>query len=92
METEGERRLTKKWEQKFPIFPCLRKSEKKASLITEITDELGQIWEMNDQIGGAFTRYFQELFTTSGTRQMERALEVVDLRVTQAMNESLLKA
>lgn len=38
-----------------------------------------------------FVRYFQELFTARGSRNLEPILETMDARVTQSMNDSLLK-
>ncbi|XP_059436227.1 uncharacterized protein LOC132169166 [Corylus avellana] len=78
-------------DQNSRFFHACATHKKKASLITGITDEFGQRWETNEQIGGAFTRYFQNLFTTCGPRHMEKALEAVEQHVTPSMNESLLK-
>jgi hypothetical protein len=78
-------------DQNSRYFHASANQKKKASMMTEIMDEQGNKWETEELIGDAFAKYFQDLFTTSGPRQMESVLEKVDRRVTSDMNNALLK-
>jgi len=57
----------------------------------KIRDEEGNSWTKHDDIGGAFLLYFQQLFTSSRSMGLQDCLAVVQPRVTQAMNDSLLR-
>ena len=78
-------------DQNSRYFHASANQKKKASMITKITDEWGKKWETEELIGDAFTKYFQDLFTTGGPRQMDSVLEKVDGKVTSEMNNALLK-
>ena len=78
-------------DQNTRFFHASANQKKKASVITAIKDEQGRNWETEDQIGEAFIQYFQNLFTTSGPRQMHNVLAEVDRRVSRSMNDALLK-
>jgi hypothetical protein len=78
-------------DQNSRYFHASANQKKKASMITKITDERGIKWETEELIEDAFTKYFQDLFTTSGLRQMESMLEKVYQRVTSNMNKARLK-
>jgi hypothetical protein len=78
-------------DQNSRFFHASANQKKRASLITVIKHEQGRKWETEDQIGEAFTQYFQNLFTTSGIRQMGSVLAEVEPRVTGSLNEALVK-
>jgi hypothetical protein len=65
--------------------------KKKSNFIGAITDVAGQKWESQEEIGETFARYFQNLFNTSGPRNMDHALKGLEVRVTPTMNEALLQ-
>ena len=77
-------------DQNSRYFHASANQKKKASMITEISDEWGAKWETEERIGDAFAKYFQDLFTSAGPRQMDSVLEKVDRRVSD-MNNVLLK-
>jgi ribonuclease HI len=81
-----------KWgDRNTRFFHACTVQKKKANFFNCITDERGNTWETQDQIGKAFGRYFEDLFTTTGARDMSYVLEAVMPKVSTAMNEMLLK-
>lgn len=78
-------------DQNSRYFHACASQKKKSSMLMYITDTQGRKWETQTSIGDAFVRYFQELFTARGPRNLEPILEHKDAQVTQAINDSLLK-
>jgi hypothetical protein len=56
-----------------------------------IRDERGHQWTLPVDIGGVFSQYFKNLFTSPGVQEVEGVLEAVPPRVTPEMNEALLR-
>jgi hypothetical protein len=59
--------------------------------INSIRDESGRLWESQGNVGEAYVDYFSNLFSTGGVGDVDKCLEVIDVRVIEAMNEVLLK-
>jgi hypothetical protein len=64
---------------------------RKANQIEQIVDASGRLCSSDCEIKEAFNEYFVKLFSLSEPTCMELCLEGVPLKVTAAMNESLLK-
>jgi hypothetical protein len=74
-----------------PYFHAWATHRKKISHIRKIIDEDGKVWKKDKDVGQVFTRFYQGLFTSTGTIGVETCLEGLERRVTAAMNDTLLK-
>jgi hypothetical protein len=59
--------------------------------INSIQDESGRLWESQGNVGEANVDYFSNLFSTGRVGDVDKCLEVIEVRVIEAMNEVLLK-
>ena len=72
------------------FFHACANQRQKMNKISQVHDECGRFWENQEQIGGVFENYFDELFSTRGVVDYEGCLGVLEGRITVAMNESLV--
>jgi hypothetical protein len=73
------------------FFHACANQRRRSNQIHSILDEQGLLRETQEDIGAAFTNYFNNLFATDGMEHMEEGLVAVEERVTGAMNETLLQ-
>jgi hypothetical protein len=73
------------------FFHACANQRRRSNQIHSILDEQGLLRETQEDIGAAFTNYFNNLFATDGMEHMEEGLIAVEERVTGAMNETLLQ-
>lgn len=59
--------------------------------IEQITDLAGTIWSNQEDVGRVFTSYFQQLFSTEGSKGLKECISAVDPKVTPGMNEYLVR-
>jgi hypothetical protein len=64
---------------------------RRANQIEKITDEANVTWESLEDIKVAFVHYFSNLFTAGHIENLEECIQGLCLKVTEAMNEELLK-
>ena len=64
---------------------------KKKNQIFQIQDGQGSTWDSPEEIKVAFVDYFANLFTTWGGGNMDQCLQNINVRVTDGMNNELLK-
>jgi hypothetical protein len=57
----------------------------------KVQDEEGAWWSEQEDMGAAFSQYFQNLFTSKGSVGLEECIKVVPTRVTPPKNEELLR-
>lgn len=62
----------------------------KINTIKKITDEKGREWKNND-IGTAFIKFYQNLFTAGEVEGVKQCLDGMEARVTEEMNTALLR-
>jgi hypothetical protein len=72
-------------------FHACANQRRKANTIKKIRDESGCIWETQTEIGGAFETYFKVLFSSGGMVEFEDYLGSVEGRISEEMNESLVR-
>jgi hypothetical protein len=65
--------------------------KKKTNYIGHVKDMEGREWKKHNEVGQAFVRYYQGLFTSEGACGVESCLEGLDCRVSSVMNSNLLK-
>jgi len=71
-------------------FHAWANQRRRQNHIGSITDLEGNLWTLQQDIGGAFTRYYQNLFTSGGgAAAIEDCISSVQARVPPAMNEML---
>jgi hypothetical protein len=78
-------------DQNSKFFHASANQRRKANIITQISDEAGQVWTSQDDIGVAFVGYFQRLFTAEAPTNMQKVLSAVKRKVTPTMNNFLLR-
>jgi hypothetical protein len=74
-----------------PYFHAWANHRRKVNQMLKITDEEGRVWKKQKEIGAAFTRFFQNLFTSGDPTGIAECLEAVEPRVTEEMNTMLLQ-
>jgi hypothetical protein len=72
-------------------FHACANQRRKANTIKKIRDESGCIWETQAEIGSAFETYFKVLFSSGGMVEIEDCLGSVEGRISEEMNESLVR-
>lgn len=65
---------------------------RKVNNIKKILDEAGREWKKRQEIGLAFTQYYQALFLAREPIGINECLATLDTRVTTEMNAKLLRA
>jgi hypothetical protein len=73
------------------FFHACASQRQKTNKIEQVHDENGEVWEIQEGIGGAFENYFSQLFTAGGTSNYVDCFKGVEVRVSEAMNESLMR-
>jgi hypothetical protein len=71
------------------FFHACASQRPRINKIKQIRDENGEVWVNQEGIGGAFENYFSNLFKASGNSNYDECLEGLDVRISEAMNESL---
>lgn len=64
---------------------------RRVNYISQVADERGNQCTTLDEVGRAFIEYYQHFFSTSGPRGFDKCLAALEVRVTQEMNEQLVK-
>jgi len=72
------------------FFHAWANQRRRTNFIGSIIDVAGQKWNTAEEVGAAFTGYFQELYTTDGVEGVADCTEVVTARVPPAQNDMLL--
>jgi len=70
-------------------FHAWANQRRKSNGIVAVTDQEGRKWTKRDDIGSAFAKYYQNLFSTEGVVGIDECLSSVSTRVSPAMNELL---
>lgn len=70
-------------------FYAWANQQRRSNHIDAIKDQDGIVWSNQDEIGRAFTQYFQHIFSTEGVAGIDVCTLTVSSRVTPAMNEML---
>jgi len=70
-------------------FHAWANQRRRQNHIGSITDLEGNSWTLQQDIGEAFTRYYQNLFTSEGAAAIEDCISSVQARVPPVMNEML---
>jgi hypothetical protein len=73
------------------FFHACASQRQKINKIEQVRDENGEVWETQEGIGEAFENYFSQLFTAGGIVNYGDCFEGVEVRVSEAMNESLMR-
>jgi hypothetical protein len=74
-----------------PFYHAWASHRRKVNRIAKIRDEEGREWKKQPEIGAAFGRFFQQLFSAGEAGDMSGCVDVLENRVTDAMNATLLK-
>jgi hypothetical protein len=94
-DTKWKQRAKQNWyqngDQNTPFFHAWAEHMRKINHIRIITDEEGRVWKNKKDIPKIFTDFFHRLFHTSGAAGVEECLENLEPRVTNEMNEDLIK-
>jgi hypothetical protein len=78
-------------DQNTKFFHASANQKKKNNFIHSISDEQGQLWDTQEQVGTAFVHYFTQLFKTKTPCNMMQVVEAIEPCVTPAMNDLLVK-
>lgn len=71
-------------------FHAWANQRRRNNKIIHIIDAYHNIWNKHDDIGGAFTAYFQSLFSTGNPVGVDACLSAMGTVVTSDMNHKLL--
>jgi hypothetical protein len=74
-----------------PFFHAWADHRRRINHIHSITDEEGRVWKNKKDIPKIFSDFFQRLFHTGGVAGVKECLENLETRVTNEMNEDLIK-
>jgi exonuclease III len=74
-----------------PFFHAWASHRRKVNRIEKIRDEEGMVWDKQEEIGMAFARFYQKLFSTGGSTGSDECLAGLRTKVTPEMNANLLK-
>jgi hypothetical protein len=89
-DVKWKQRVKRRWfqhgDRNMGYFHAWASYRRKTNRIAEIRDDSGQIWSSPRDIGSLLSQYFQQLFSTSGAREVDGILEVVSPCVTTEMN------
>jgi hypothetical protein len=72
-------------------FHACANQRRKTNQINKIEDVRGLVWETQEDIGQAFINYYDNLFTSEFSGDMESCLSATERRVTNDMNNQLLQ-
>jgi len=70
-------------------FHARASMRKKTNTISKLEREDGTMTDDSQEIAHIIMAYYEQLFSSSGVRDLEQVLQVVPVKVTQAMNEVL---
>jgi hypothetical protein len=73
------------------FFHACTSQRRKVNKIDQIQDECGGLWKNQEGVGRAFENYFAKLFTAGGAVNYHDSLDGLDGRITDAMNEALVR-
>jgi exonuclease III len=73
------------------FFHACANQRRKVNNISKIKDEGGRLWESQEEVGKVFVNYYQSLFLTGGEVDYEDCLGALEGRITETMNESLVR-
>jgi hypothetical protein len=94
-DTKWKQRAKQNWYQygdrNTPFFHAWADHRKRTNHIRCIKDEMGNEWKKVEEISEAFISFYKKLFSLEGTHGMDWCLENLSPKVTQSMNEDLLK-
>ncbi|XP_059458269.1 uncharacterized protein LOC132187853 [Corylus avellana] len=94
-DTRWKQRAKQNWYQQgdrnTPFFHAWASHRRKINYIGKVVDEGGTEWSKMEDIGTAFTEFYQQLFTTGTVQGVGECLEGMERRVTEEMNNNLLR-
>jgi hypothetical protein len=95
MDLKWKQRAKQSWyragDRNTPFYHAWASHRRKVNRIAKIQDEDGREWKKQPEIGAAFSRFFQQLFSAGGIGDMSSCVDGLEHRVTDAMNANLLK-
>ena len=90
-----KQRAKVKWlkngDQNTKFYHACANQRRSSNRILRIADEVGLVWESQDDIQTAFMKYFSGLFIVGPVGDMEVSLQNLNMRVSDEMNGELLK-
>jgi hypothetical protein len=79
-------------DQNTPFFHAWANHRRRVNQIRVIKDVEGREWKKPEDIGMAFCKFYQELFSAGESGRIAESLQHIEARVTVKMNAMLLKA
>ena len=79
-------------DQNSKYFHCCAMERNKRNFISGLEDDLGLWVEDENQIGDLLNSFYSSLFSSSSPTKFDEVLEGMETRVTQEMNEELLRS
>ena len=93
-ELKWRQRAKEEWlkhgDRNTKYFHACATQRKMRNLIKQIVDEGGAHCNTAETIEGAFVRFYEDLFTTASTENVEICTAAIDSKVTTLMNNNLL--
>jgi hypothetical protein len=74
-----------------PFYHAWASHRKKVNRIAKIRDDDGREWKKQPEIGTAFVRFFQQLFSANDNSNIPNCVDGLEQRVTADMNANLLR-
>jgi hypothetical protein len=74
-----------------PFYHAWASHRRKVNRIVKIRDEDGREWKKQPEIGTAFVRFFQQLFSANDNTDVPTCVNGLEQRVTKDMNATLLR-
>jgi hypothetical protein len=78
-----------KGDRNTQFFHAWANQRRRSNFIGSISDLEGHEWTRPEEVGNAFTRYFQNLFDTDGVSGIEECISAVQVRVKPELNAML---
>lgn len=93
-DTKWKQRAKQNWYQQGDrnthFFHAWASHRRKINTIRRICDDEGREWQKPEDISKAFVQFYQKLFSSGGTSDIDLCLEGMEARVTDHMNARLL--
>jgi hypothetical protein len=95
LDMKWKQRAKQSWyragDRNTPFYHAWASHRRKVNRIVKIRDEEGREWKKQPEIGAAFGRFFQQLFSAGEAGDMSEVVDGLDHRVSDDMNANLLK-
>lgn len=86
---QAKRNWYRQGDRNTQFFHAWANQRRRSNFLSSIKDLSGVVWTKQEEIGSAFSTYFQQLYSTEGVSGLDKCISVVTPRVSPKMNALL---